>query len=222
MCRSYQNCASRRDWHGHGTQAAQPGLAHLIRVFPSGVLSSTGKCVTGRRERAAVVACMSALLLSTCGRAPWPFFPAGGIQTAVLAVAYGAKSVAPIGVQFVKDVRLPTSMSSSRRVLPSIKQYWSIPGKPAMGWHPHLRWACTYLRPQGYFVGDYTLMAAAGNEFVDVFSQPLKGSPDVVFAGLAPAGHKSPSRPLRASTPDLNCAWPHQSGSCARTLNATS
>jgi hypothetical protein len=59
-----------------------------------------------------------------------------------------------------------------------------------MGWYPHLRWACTYPRPQGYFAGDYTLMAAAGNEFADVFSQPLKGSPDMVFAGLAPAGHK--------------------------------
>ena len=45
-----------------------------------------------------------------------------------------------------------------------------------MGRHPHLRWACTYPRPQSYFAGDYMLMAAAGNEFVDVFSQPLKGS----------------------------------------------
>jgi hypothetical protein len=43
--------------------------------------------------------------------------------------------------------------------------------------------------PPGYFVGDYMLMAAAGNEFVDVFSQPLDRDPDVVFAGLAPAGH---------------------------------
>jgi len=24
MCRSYQNCASRHDWHGNGSQAAQP------------------------------------------------------------------------------------------------------------------------------------------------------------------------------------------------------
>jgi hypothetical protein len=33
MCRSYQNCASRRDWHGHGFQAAQAEPAQLIRVF---------------------------------------------------------------------------------------------------------------------------------------------------------------------------------------------
>jgi hypothetical protein len=44
--------------------------------------------------------------------------------------------------------------------------------------------------PSGYFVGDYMLMAAAGKQFVDAFSQPLKSNPDVVFAGLAPAGQK--------------------------------
>ena len=44
--------------------------------------------------------------------------------------------------------------------------------------------------PPGYFVGDYMLMAATGTQFVDVFSQPLKSNPDVVFAGLALAGHK--------------------------------
>src|SRR5262249_34067468 len=44
MCRSYQNCASRRDWHGHGSQAAQPTAAQLILVLPSAVCSSTGRC----------------------------------------------------------------------------------------------------------------------------------------------------------------------------------
>lgn len=62
ICRSYQNCASRRDSHGQGSQAAQPGLTQLILVFPSGVLSSTGRCAAMRRGRASVVACMSSLL----------------------------------------------------------------------------------------------------------------------------------------------------------------
>jgi hypothetical protein len=44
ICRSYQNDASLRDSHGHGSQAAQPEAAQLILVFPSGVLSSTGRC----------------------------------------------------------------------------------------------------------------------------------------------------------------------------------
>jgi hypothetical protein len=43
--------------------------------------------------------------------------------------------------------------------------------------------------PPGYFVGDYMFMAA-GNEFVDVFSQPAGSEKDVVFAGLAPASHR--------------------------------
>jgi hypothetical protein len=43
--------------------------------------------------------------------------------------------------------------------------------------------------PPGYFVGAYMLMTAAGKQFVDVFSQPLPSDPDVVFAGLGPAGH---------------------------------
>jgi hypothetical protein len=34
MCRSHQNCASRRDWHGHGSQAAQPAATQLILVLP--------------------------------------------------------------------------------------------------------------------------------------------------------------------------------------------
>ena len=49
--------------------------------------------------------------------------------------------------------------------------------------------------PSGYFVGDYMFMAAAGNKFVDVFSQPAGTAKDVVFAGLAPASH-------RHATPD--------------------
>ena len=49
--------------------------------------------------------------------------------------------------------------------------------------------------PSGYFVGDYMFMAAAGNKFVDVFSQPAGTAKDVVFAGLAPASH-------RQATPD--------------------
>jgi len=84
MCRPYQNCASRRDWHGHGTQAVQRGAAQLIRVFPSGVLSSTGRCVTGRWGWASLVACMSSLLLSRRSQACWSCFPAGGIHTAPL------------------------------------------------------------------------------------------------------------------------------------------
>lgn len=77
MCRSYQNCASRRDWHGRGTQAAQRGLAQLIRVFPSGVLSSTGRCVMGRWGRAPLVACMSSLHLSRRSQACRSFSPSG-------------------------------------------------------------------------------------------------------------------------------------------------
>ena len=49
--------------------------------------------------------------------------------------------------------------------------------------------------PAGYFVGDYMFMAATGNKFVDVFSQPAGTAKDVVFAGLAPASH-------RQATPD--------------------
>jgi hypothetical protein len=62
ICRSYQNCASRRDSHGRGSQAAQAGLAQLILVFPSGVLSSAGRWAAMRRGRAPVSACMSTLL----------------------------------------------------------------------------------------------------------------------------------------------------------------
>jgi hypothetical protein len=43
--------------------------------------------------------------------------------------------------------------------------------------------------PPGYFVGDYMLMAAAGNTFVDVFSQPAGSDKDVVFAGLSSTSH---------------------------------
>jgi hypothetical protein len=49
ICRSNQNCASRRDGHGRGSQAAQPGPAQLILVPPSGVVSSTGRCAAVRR-----------------------------------------------------------------------------------------------------------------------------------------------------------------------------
>ena len=80
ICRSYQNCASRRDSHGHGSQAAQPGLAQLILVFPSGVLSSTGRCVAMRRGRASVVACMSSLLPSGSGQACWSWFHLPGFK----------------------------------------------------------------------------------------------------------------------------------------------
>jgi hypothetical protein len=44
--------------------------------------------------------------------------------------------------------------------------------------------------PAAYFVGDYMLMAAAGNKLVDVFSQPAGTSKDVVFVGLAPASQR--------------------------------
>jgi len=50
MCLSYQNCASRRDSHGRGAQAAQLESAQLSLVFPSGVLLSTAIC-SGRRRR---------------------------------------------------------------------------------------------------------------------------------------------------------------------------
>ena len=60
-CRSYQNCASRRDSHGHGSQA-QLGLTQLILVFPSGVLSSTGRCFAMRRGLVSVVDCIGPLL----------------------------------------------------------------------------------------------------------------------------------------------------------------
>ena len=44
--------------------------------------------------------------------------------------------------------------------------------------------------PGGYFVGVYMFMAATGNTFADVFSQPAGTAKDVVFAGLAPASHR--------------------------------
>jgi hypothetical protein len=44
--------------------------------------------------------------------------------------------------------------------------------------------------PPGYFVGDDMLMAAAGKQFANVFSQPREGDPDAVFAGPASAGHR--------------------------------
>ncbi len=79
ICRSYQNCASRRDWHGRGSQAAQPGSAQLILVRPSGVLSSTGRCIAVRRWWRAAAACMSLLLPSRSGRACWPVYPASRV-----------------------------------------------------------------------------------------------------------------------------------------------
>jgi hypothetical protein len=51
MCRSYQNCASRRDSKGRGSHAAHPGRAQLILVFPSAVPFSTGRWVGARRRR---------------------------------------------------------------------------------------------------------------------------------------------------------------------------
>src|SRR5215470_3853307 len=58
----------------------------------------------------------------------------------------------------------------------------------------------------GYFVGDYMFMAAAGNAFADVFSQPAGTAKDAVFAGLAPVcpgqatpgGHVHPAASGRA------------------------
>ena len=60
--------------------------------------------------------------------------------------------------------------------------------------------------PGGYFVGDYMFMAAAGNAFADVFSQPAGTAKDAVFAGLAPVcpgqatpgGHVHPAASGRA------------------------
>jgi len=69
MCRSYQNCASRHDWHGNGSQAAQPTAAQLILVLPPAVLSSTGRCVAGSPGRVTVVTCIAALLPPHAGRA---------------------------------------------------------------------------------------------------------------------------------------------------------
>jgi hypothetical protein len=50
MCLSYQNCASRRDSQGHGSQAAQLDPPQLILIFPSGVRSSVGTCAAVRRR----------------------------------------------------------------------------------------------------------------------------------------------------------------------------
>ena len=82
MCRSYQNCASRRDWHGHGSQAAQSAAAQPILVVPPGVDCSTGRCAAGwLGRRVTAVTSMSALLPSRSGRTCWSFFPADRLQT---------------------------------------------------------------------------------------------------------------------------------------------
>ena len=82
ICRSYQNCASRRDSQGHGSQAAQAGLTQPILVFPSGVLSSAGQWAAIRRARAPVSTCMSPLLPGKSGRACWSRVPPARRQTA--------------------------------------------------------------------------------------------------------------------------------------------
>jgi hypothetical protein len=90
MCRSYQNCASRREPHGRGSQAAQ-----LILVLPSAVRSSTGRCVAVWWGRVMVVACISALLADRSARACWPFFPAGRFQTRPCGLASGNRHPIP-------------------------------------------------------------------------------------------------------------------------------
>ncbi len=42
MCLSYQNCASRLEANGRGSQAAHLGPAQPILVLPSAVSRSTG------------------------------------------------------------------------------------------------------------------------------------------------------------------------------------
>jgi hypothetical protein len=72
MCRSYQNCASRRDSQGCGCQAAHRGSAQLMMVFPFAVAFSTGLCARTRRGRAvaSLVACTSPTLPARAGAGP--------------------------------------------------------------------------------------------------------------------------------------------------------
>ena len=86
-CRSYQNCASRRDSHGQGSQAAQLGLTQLILVFPSGVLSSTGRCFAMRRGLVSVVDGMGSLLLGGTARHAGPGSALPGFRRLPLARA---------------------------------------------------------------------------------------------------------------------------------------
>ncbi len=95
MCRLYKNCASRRDWHGHGSQAAQPAAAQLILVLPSAVRSSTGRCVAVWPGPVTVVACISRLLPSGSRRACWSFFPADRLQTRPCGRASGNRHLIP-------------------------------------------------------------------------------------------------------------------------------
>ena len=96
MCRSYQNCASRHDWHGNGSQAAQPTAAQLILVLPPAVLSSTGRCVAGSPGRVTVVTCIAALLPPHAGRACRSFFPADRPQTRPYDLAGGNCHLIPL------------------------------------------------------------------------------------------------------------------------------
>jgi hypothetical protein len=124
ICRSYQNCASRRDSHGHGSQAAQLGLTQLILVFPSGVFSSTGRCAAMRRGRAPVVACMSSLLPQRVRPGVLVLVPPARLQTAASGpggpILRGQSATAG-GSHSPGIVHVPPGITATRRACHQIR-----------------------------------------------------------------------------------------------------
>jgi hypothetical protein len=93
MCRSYQNCASCRDWHGHRSQAAQPAAAQLIglplccaffhRPVRRRVAPGDGGCLHQSAPSQQV------------SPACWSCFPADGLQTLPCGRASGDRHLIP-------------------------------------------------------------------------------------------------------------------------------
>ena len=96
MCRSYQNCASRHDWHGNGSQAAQP---HGGTADPG----PAPRCpFLHRPVRRRVAGAGDGRYLHSCtppphaGRACRSFFPADRRQTRPYDLAGGNCHLIPL------------------------------------------------------------------------------------------------------------------------------